>query len=391
MTIRLYMIVFCCFSWIGASAQMEETMLFAPCPSFVALPDSLRAACHVRIYDACWVESLHHFTSLKRLDARQTQLVGAFPPNTLDSVCELILQNNDISQINCRNLPQVKELDVAGNPLDEFSLVAICDSLPHLEILRIGGSKISNLQLPKNKSLKCLDMCCETRLERVYGGRAEMRIENLLLSGCELTGDELDIRDCQVDSLDLSFNQIALLHVDGLPRTLAYLDLSYNPFRGFNGGLAQLRRLKALDMRGCEMKAMPVELSKLNSLSKLFVDVGDITNEANELTMQALPPKLEALWIHLESGREPPTLPRFKVFRHLKEMIFEGNVPADLSAFNSLGHLQVIRLEGCEREAIGRALQTLDRDKQLVVWVPSAMQRQDLQQKYPHWDIRPLK
>ncbi len=390
MMIRLSMMVICCFSWMGASAQVEETMLFAPCPSLVALPDAFRAAHHVRIYDACWVESLHHFTALRRLDARQTQLAGAFPPQKLDSVCELILQNNDISQINCRNLPQVKELDVAGNPLDEFSLVAICDSLPHLESLRIGGSKISKLRLPENKWLKCLDLCCEARLERVYGGRSEMRIENLLLAGCELRGDELDIRDCQVDSLDLSFNQIALLHVDGLPRTLAYLDLSYNPLKGFKGGLAQLRRLKALDMRGCEIGALPSELSKLNSLSKLFVDGRDITNEANALTMQALPPKLEALWINLASGREPPTLPRFKGFRHLKAITFDENVPADLSALNGLEHLQVLRFERCEKGAIDLALQTLDRDLQLVVGVPSARQQQDLQQKYPHFEIRVL-
>jgi Leucine Rich repeat len=371
---------------MAAKAQGHETLLFSGCPPDGVLADSLRAATRVRLYDGCWVELLDQMPLLYHVNATGIQLEGAFPPSVWDGVRYLSVQNNAISRIICSHLPQVEELDVAGNPLDEVAMAMLIDSLPRLKTLRIGGSLITDLKLPENNRIRRLDLCCESDLTRIYGGWSGLHLEKLILAGCSLEGNELGIRDSRVDSLDLALNQIAVLDADGLPSTLTYLDLSFNPLEGFQGKWGKLRHLESLELRGCVLKEMPEQLSKQRSISKLWLDGTTLLNAANEITCQGLPPNLEALWIDLDSRLEPPALPSCKAWGQLKEISFFGNVPPDLSALNALKHLRALRIVQCSRKSIDLALSTLGKDRRLVVWVPPDCQR--LHQKYPHFDFR---
>ena len=184
--------------------------------------------------------------------------LNEIPQNISETVTELILRNNNISQVDFgeNHLYYLETLDLRKNSIEAFSRKAL-DGVPLLKILKLDNNKLSEVSRSRN-----------------FFGNGDISLIRVSLSRNRFFStlyQTLFYHMTAVTYIDVSHNSFSLIPGNAFPRSLQHLDLSYNRFIQFHPQtFVNLRQLTYLDLRGLEMRSIQSDLfENLQSLEVL--------------------------------------------------------------------------------------------------------------------------
>ncbi len=261
---------------------------------------------------------------------------------------QLILDQSDLAEVPYAliyRFPNLEYLDLHNNKLTAFDLDM--RRLPKLENLDLRFNEISHdkIALTRNKSLKILNLQDNGLTDVPDAARACKRLESLWLGANKaLALDNRSFRRLRrVRDLNLYGCDLATLP-DGLRklRRLEVLDLYYNKFAYLPKPVTKLKRLTHLAVANNELMALPDRIDRLKKLQVLYAHhnhLGHLPARAarlNNLNLLDLGYNL-----YSEFPEEIAALPK------LRELDLSGNQLVDFPApLSELKYLEKLYLRG---------------------------------------------
>lgn len=211
---------------------------------------------------------------------------------TSDEIFGFEATGNDIISLNVSNVPELQELIVDSNKLEQLdlsnnsSLVEINCADNYIQSLNLDSTALKSLDVSGNRiedinDLEAFDVSNFTNLE-VLNVR-DNRISNLIVTGCSAL-EELDLSNNYIESISFSNNSM-LKNVYCSGNDILALDFSSNS--SIQNLDCSGNGIETLDISNCvnlqEINALQNEIAELdlNNLSISFVAVDEAVNVLN--------------------------------------------------------------------------------------------------------------